>query len=242
MRTLYPTPYAMNPRQAPVPSVEASPPARRGRAPALTHDQIAGAALELVDREGLEALSMRRLAAELGVAAMSLYRYFRDKDELLDAVVEASSRQAESRVELAGPWQQQVRTLMRALHRNLTRHPSLVQIRLARPMLTPAALRLTEGAMRVLTGAGFPSATAARAYRTLFLYTFACSAFDAGRESGQLVRLAASALTALPADEYTAIAGAVPELAATMDAEAQFEHGLDVIIAGLERQLPEEQR
>jgi AcrR family transcriptional regulator len=232
----------MSPRQAQVPSADASLPSRRGRAPTLTRDQIAGAALEVIDREGLEALSMRRLAAELGVAAMSLYRYFRDKDELLDAVVEASSRQAESRVVLAGTWQQQLRTLMGALRRNLTRHPSLVQIRLARPMLTPAALRLTEGAMRVLTGAGFPSATAARAYRTLFLYTFACSAFDAGRDSSQLVRLAASALTALPADEYTAIAGAVPELAATMDAESQFEHGLDVIISGLERQLQGDHR
>jgi AcrR family transcriptional regulator len=232
----------MSPRQAQVAPADAPVPRRRGRAPALTHDQIAGAALELVDREGLKALSMRRLAAELGVAAMSLYRYFRDKDELLDAVVEASSRRAESRVVLAGPWQQQLQTLMRALRRNLTHHPSLVQIRLARPMLTPAALRLTEGAMRVLTGAGFAPDAAARAYRTLFLYTFACSAFDAGRDSGELVRLTASALTALPADEYTAIAGAVPELAATMDAETQFEHGLDVIIHGLARQLQEERR
>jgi AcrR family transcriptional regulator len=209
----------------------------RGRRPSLDRDQIAQVALELIDGEGLEALSMRRLAAELGVGTMSLYRYFRSKDELLDAIVDTLSRQAESELTPTGPWQEQLRTLMRALHRNLNRHPSLVQIRLARPMLSPAALRLAEAAMSILGVAGLAKAEAAHAYRTLFLYTFACSSFDAGRDPAALQRLSASALTALSPEDYPAIAGSIPELAATMDAEAQFERGLDTIIAGLETEI-----
>jgi AcrR family transcriptional regulator len=143
----------------------------RGRQRSLDRGAIAQAALALIDREGLAALSMRRLAAELDVGTMSLYRYFRDKDELLDAIVDASARRAGSQLALSGSWQDRLRALMRALRQNLERHPGLVQIRLQRPMLSPAALRLAEEVMRILEGAGIPKASAARAYRTLFLYT-----------------------------------------------------------------------
>src|SRR6059036_795279 len=90
----------------------------------LTRDQVAAAALELLDREGLEALSMRRLAEELGVGTMTLYGYFRSKNELLDAVVDAAvAERGPFRFE--GTWQEQIRRLMHGSRRRLGRHPGL---------------------------------------------------------------------------------------------------------------------
>jgi TetR/AcrR family tetracycline transcriptional repressor len=97
--------------------------------------EIAEAALALVDREGLDALSMRRLAAELGLGTMTLYGYFATKDELLDAVVARAATGTRPIQVPDGPWQQRLRTLARAWHRNLARHPSLVQLRLRRPIV-----------------------------------------------------------------------------------------------------------
>src|SRR3954447_2104427 len=143
----------------------------RGRPRTFDRDLAARTALALVDREGLAALTMRRLARELGTGTMSLYRHFRNKDELLDAVVDLASREGLEHLVLRGDWQARLRTLARALYDGLTRHPGLVQVRLSRPMLSPGALRTTDIAMQVLLDAGFAPRRAAHAYRTLFLYT-----------------------------------------------------------------------
>jgi AcrR family transcriptional regulator len=211
----------------------------RGRPRTFDRERAARTALALVDREGLAALTMRRLARELGMGTMSLYRHFRDKDELLDAVVDLASREGIDQLALRGDWQARVRTLARALYDSLTRHPGLVQVRLSRPMLSPGALRLTDIAMQVLLDAGFSPRQAAHAYRALFLYTFGCAAFDGESDPAARVRLSAAALTALPADEHPAIARSIPALAETMDSKRHFERGIAMFIKGLEAELPD---
>jgi AcrR family transcriptional regulator len=207
----------------------ATPETRTGRRPALTRERVAGEALRLLDRDGLGALSMRRLAAELGVGTMTLYGYVRDKDELLDAVVDAASAPAET-IELEGDWRTRLETLMRALHGALAARPWLVQLRFTRPLLSPGALRLTETAMRVLLDAGFSADEAARAYRALFLHTFACAGFEGA--TGDLRGVAAT-LAMLPADEYPALSGAAVEAVRAMEPDAQFESGLALILDGV---------
>src|SRR3954447_11713640 len=98
-------------------------------ATALTRESIATAALALADREGIDALSMRRLAAELGVGTMTLYGYFRSKDELIDAALDIAGGDAGPRPRGSG-WKEELRSVLQATYRNLRRHPSLVQLRL----------------------------------------------------------------------------------------------------------------
>jgi AcrR family transcriptional regulator len=199
------------------------------RQASLTRERVVAAALGVLDDEGLDGLSMRRLAAELDVGTMTLYGYFRDKDELLDAVVDAASAPAET-IELEGDWRARMEALMRALRDALAARPWLVQLRFARPLLSLGALRLTEAAMRVLLEAGFPVDEAARAYRALFIHTFACVGFE--RATGDL-RGVAAALATLPADEYPALSGAAVAAARAMEPDAQFESGLALILDGV---------
>src|SRR4051812_46474225 len=122
------------------------PPSQTATRSRLSPHQVAAAALELLDRDGLEALSMRRLADKLGVGTMTLYGYFRSKDELLDAVVDAAVAEREP-FSFEGTWQEQIRRLMQGSRRNLGRHPGLVKVRADRPVLQPEALRFAETGM-----------------------------------------------------------------------------------------------
>src|SRR4051812_33187836 len=107
--------------------------------PRLSRDEVAGRALEFLDEHGLDGLSMRRLAGELGVGTMTLYGWFRSKDELLDAVVDAAVAE-HGPPEMDGPWQDRLRELMRFTREALGRHPAVVRLRAERPILRPEAL------------------------------------------------------------------------------------------------------
>lgn len=200
---------------------------------ALSREAIARAALAMADREGLEAVSMRRLAAELGVGTMTLYGYFRTKDELIDAAVDAAVADAPISVG-DGTWKEQMRGLMTGVHRTLSSHPSGVRIRLARPMLSPRALQITEAALTILEGAGFDRATAARAYRALFTYTFGFATFNSPESPAEAKRHTKAALTALPPEHYPVLSSAASEAADTVAGQAQFEFGLDRLLDGFE--------
>ena len=204
-----------------------------GQQRALSRTRVAAAALAFADREGLEALSMRRLAAELGVGTMTIYGYFKDKEELLEGIVEVAAAEV-GELEVSGPWQEALRGLMRAIRQTLARHPSALAFRLKGPLLNASALRVTEAGMQVLERAGFDKATAAHAYRALFLYTFGFASFNSPPDPIRLKRQARSALLALPPDEYPALTSAAKEAAETMAGDEQFEFGLDRLLEGLE--------
>ena len=200
----------------------------------LSREQVAAAALELVDRHGLEALSMRRLAEELGVGTMTLYGYFRSKDELLDAVMDAAATGTPA-VPREGSWREQARALAISWRANLERHPSIVQVRLQRPLLRATQFRITEQAIAILRAAGFGKADAAHGFRVLFTYAFGSVAFDRpGPEGLAEVR---SAMAALPPEEYPMVTSMVHEAVETLSGAEQFEFGLDLILDGLEARL-----
>jgi AcrR family transcriptional regulator len=204
--------------------------------PALSRALIAEAALQLVDDDGLEALTMRRLAAELGVGTMTLYGYFRDKGELLDFAVECASR----RYELPageGEWRPRLRELIMTMMRSVSEHPSLVQIRAGKPILNPGALRACEAGMTIMTEAGFETRDAAAAWRLLFTYVFGYGAFSAYEPSRELKSEWSRELAALPEDEYPITSREAEELAEWMAGPRPFEQGLDLILDGLEARL-----
>jgi AcrR family transcriptional regulator len=193
---------------------------------------VARAALDLLDEHGLAALSMRRLADQLGVGTMTLYSYFRSKDELLDAVVDAAVADREQ-VELDGPWQEQLRTLMQATRRGLSRHPALVKVRAERPVLRPEALRFAESGLTILREAGLKKTEAARAFRLLFTYVFGYVSFSPDHAAEEAKRESKAATARLPRDEYPTLTDTADELADAMAGDATFDFGLGLIIAGI---------
>ena len=202
--------------------------------PARSRESIARAALDLVDREGLDALSMRRLAAELEMGTMTLYGYFRTKEELLEAVVEEAAGWGRL-PRLRGGWEERLRALARGMRTALSRHRSLIEVRLRRPIAGPRSFRGTEVGIAALVDAGFDRAEAARAFRVVFLYVFGFVAFsDPGAEVTDERRRAQTAVAAtLPPEDFPLLSEMASEMAATMGGDEQFEYGLDVVIAGI---------
>ncbi|MFD9110442.1 TetR/AcrR family transcriptional regulator [Streptomyces bottropensis] len=120
----------------------------RGPKPGLTLDRIVEAAVRVADAEGLPALSMRRVATELGTGAMSLYRYVPGKAELLDLMLDRVQRPSENPADLGdGDWRSALEALGRATLALYQRHPWLLQVNQSRPVLGPSAL---DGMEKVL--------------------------------------------------------------------------------------------
>jgi TetR/AcrR family tetracycline transcriptional repressor len=201
-----------------------------------SREGIAEVAFALLDREGLDALTMRRLAAEAGIPTATLYGYFRDKDELVDAVIDLAASRSPL-PELTGPWRAQLQDLMRWLRRGLVRHPDLVKVRLERPILSRGALRLTEMGMGILLEAGFARAEAARAYQMLFVYTFGSAAFAPHGDPDEHQRQVRATYTLLPPEEYPMLSSSISEAAAAISGEEQFEYALERLLDGLEATL-----
>ena len=120
----------------------------------LSREVILDAAVELLDREGLEGLTMRRLGAALGVEAMSLYNHVQSKDELLDGIHERILLSLEPPA-AARTWQALVRHQALALHRALLAHPHAIPLFATRPAATPAAIQRLDRYLEVLLRAGF---------------------------------------------------------------------------------------
>ncbi|MFD9790774.1 TetR/AcrR family transcriptional regulator [Streptomyces sp. NPDC059070] len=137
----------------------------RPRKPLLSTDRIVEAASALVDAEGLAAVSTRRLAAELGVSGPSLYNHFRTKDEILEAVADATSAQVDlSMFEPGDPrgWRTALHDWALAYRAVLTRHPHIVPVLAQGPGRRPAGLRLADAVFGAMTEAGWPPAQATR--------------------------------------------------------------------------------
>lgn len=212
----------------------AAAPDKRAR---LSREQVAGAALELADKEGIDALTMRRLADQLGVGTMTLYGYFANKRELLHAVLDAAVADRTGAPEPEEGWRGQLAGLVRLARRNMLRHPALVEIRVREPVLQPEALRIAEQALRALTAAGFPAREATQAFRLLFTYTFGFAAFSPADTVDEDRSAARAAIAALPPADYPALTAAGNEAAEAMGGEEAFDYGLERILDGLQARL-----
>ncbi|GAA0390111.1 TetR/AcrR family transcriptional regulator C-terminal domain-containing protein [Microbispora corallina] len=127
--------------------------AARGPRPAHSRDEIAAAAVRVADAEGIDAVSMRRVAAELGTGTTSLYRYVSRKDDLLDLMVDAVMRE-EDPPEPGGDWRADLRVLAGRTRALLLRHPWFSAVAAARPGLGPGSLRWLEAWLRAVDGLG----------------------------------------------------------------------------------------
>lgn len=182
---------------------------------------------------------MRDLATELGVGTMTIYGYFRSKDELIDAALDRAAEEVRLPPR-TGAWKAQLRALMGELYRTLRKYPSGVQVRARRPILSPGALRTTNAGLGIMVEAGFDNREATRAWRSLFTYTFGFVAFTPASVPDELTREWGARLADLDLQELPWMVDAIPEAMKAMSAGAdQYYHGLDLLLDGLERRLSE---
>jgi AcrR family transcriptional regulator len=127
---------------------------RRGPKPTLDGEQIVAKAIELADRDGLGGLSMRRLADELGITAMSLYGYVPSKAELLDVMADRAYGEIASPGDPAAPWQTRLAALAQQHWALLLSHPWLLHIAASRPLLGPNATALYDAELAAVDGLG----------------------------------------------------------------------------------------
>jgi AcrR family transcriptional regulator len=170
-------------------------PGRRGPRRGLSVDDIVAAAIGVADREGLEALSMARVAKELGFTPMSLYRYVTSKDELLQLMWNASAQGAEElRLEGDG-WRPRLRSWAIVQREMLDRHPWITQMPMAAPPLAPNSLAFVERGLEALDGTGLHDGDKLRVIGLLSSYTLseARMANDAARAARDAIEAAAGA-------------------------------------------------
>jgi AcrR family transcriptional regulator len=204
----------------------------QGQRAGLSREAVLDAAMTLVDREGLEALTMRRLAAQLGVEAMTIYHHVPNKAALLDGLVERLLTAAAAPLFEDASWKTALRELAHSWLAALRAHPNLMPAVLSRPAVTPATLRVMDRVMERLARAGFPHERG-----LAILYSVA------GYATGQAV----SGTADPDGPDQTGVLGAVdlaayPTLARALRAGSarpadRFDYGLDAMLRGFEADL-----
>ncbi len=202
----------------------------------LSRDRVLRAALELVDREGVDALTMRRLGRELGVEAMSLYGYVDSKEDLIEGVVEQVFRQMPLIVPGPGRWQDRVRRHAGAYRSVLLDHPNAVRLVARRPLTTEGIAVFVDSALAELRTLGLDLAMADRVLGVIASFILGHVAEEVGDE----VRAGAdrphlALRDTIDAQRFPHLA-AVGEMKPT-DYDQEFDMGMDFIIAGLEQLL-----
>lgn len=212
---------------------DASPTGRaRGQHAGLTRSAILAAAVELVDEQGLAALSMRRLGSELGVEAMALYHHVGSKDALLDGLVEQLFLTSLPEPIEGEPWREALHRHARGILDTLLAHPNLVPVVLSRPAVTPGALSTLERAVAVARTSGMPSGRALDLVYALigFVVGHVAMGGDAGETSTARLRLLAGLdLSGLPG-----LSDAVHSAGGTVRRTSTFDTTLDAILAGFD--------
>ncbi|VFB01321.1 TetR/AcrR family transcriptional regulator [Nocardia cyriacigeorgica] len=211
-----------------------SPPARTGRPPKISRDDIVAAATAIIDTDGVEKLTMRRLATELGCTAMALYHHVRDKDDLLRLLLNDYA----DRVRwppLPDDPRERIIVAATAMHEVLSARPWIVEVITADDLLGVSALWFAESIVAGAMDCGLPADRAVHAYRIIWHYT-----------AGEIIirsRSAARAAEDRPTYREQIFADldprALPRLAAlgprflVVAAEDTYAQGLDALVDGL---------
>lgn len=208
---------------------------KRGPKPKLTRELLVTTALRIADEEGLDALSMRRLGAELGVDPMAAYRHLPNKKALLAGVVEAVLAGADVPTDPSAPWQMQFREVARAYRSAMLAHsPAVARLVATTPLNTLDSLRIVEHAVAILTTAGIPLSPAVLAIQAQGMLTSGAVLLEAfwreWAEAGGEVYLFPPLL---PVPELPVLSEAAATGCFRGPAEV-FEFGLDGIVVHLE--------
>ena len=216
--------------------MEAARPRATTRTP-LSRERVLRAAVELADRDGIDALSMRRLAKELGVEAMSLYNHVKNKDDILAGIIDLATAEIEL-PEVDGDWKAAMRRSAISAKDVFLEHAWVSQLMYARQSGGPASLRRGEWILATLREAGFSADLTYHAYHVLNAYLQGVTnqhlSFPYGNE--ELTKMARDFMKDLPADEFPFT---IEHIEQHIDPEhvhkGGFELGLDLLLDGFER-------
>jgi AcrR family transcriptional regulator len=205
----------------------------------LNKQRVLHAAVALADRDGVRSLSMRKLAHELGVEAMSLYHHVANKDAILDGIVDVVF----SEIDLPSgeaDWKAAMRQRAISAREALLRHPWATGLMESRSTPGPATLRHHDAVLGILRSGGFSVALAAHAFSVLDSYIYGFALQEANlpfQTSEELAAMADTILEHLPADEYPHLTEMTVEhvLQPGYDYGNEYLFGLDLILDGLDR-------
>jgi AcrR family transcriptional regulator len=217
-----------------------APPNDHDRRPQLTRERVVAEALAVIAHDGAQALTMRSLAARLGVVPGALYNHVRNKQQLHDLVLDGVLAEVDGHLDPAQPWTQQLKVLAHRLRAVLEAHPGVAAILKTRDPLGPHSLALAEAFLAPLQTAGFGDRDAGLAFFLLLDYTIGV-AVSSPRTSVNEQRVRDTAIRAqlheffraLPPDRFPALV-ALGEHVWVDNRDERFTTGLDVLVDGLE--------
>jgi TetR/AcrR family tetracycline transcriptional repressor len=220
-----------------------SPPRRgAGQRAGLSRGPVLEAARRIAEEEGVDRLTMRRLAAELGVMPNALYTYFPHKEALLDALLDDLLAGVEAGDPAEGDWRDGLVRVMDSSRRLLLAHPELASAFIARPGLGANAARLGEVTLELLRRAGLEGERAVEALRVLLVYSLGFAAFQAPRlagDPGARSARAGAAFAGLPEDRFPRMHGMAGDLAGPTT-DRQFLTGLRWLLDGIAAEARQE--
>jgi AcrR family transcriptional regulator len=210
--------------------------------PRLTREKVLRAALEFVDANGLAALSMHKLGAELGVQGMSLYSHVASKDALLDGIVEAMTWEAEMPPADGMDWRDALRHLAREIRGIILRHPAAAPLLVSRPVMPVRRLEQVDAYRTLLMGEGFTEDRALDLLRTVFMYAhgyaLAEACFTRCAECGPWPRDELSQMRRVtdmvPRDAPDHLLRLAMLFCGRCDMDEQFTLGIDLMIRGID--------
>jgi AcrR family transcriptional regulator len=208
----------------------------------LTRERVIEATLRVMDEEGLEAVTMRRIAREVGVEAMSLYHHVEDKDDLLDGICEYVMARFEL-PELSGDWEEDCRRAARGWRNLLRQHPNVMTLLAQKrgPVRSIESLRPMELALRLLRAGGLSDRDTAQAFNAFGGYIQGFVMMELGSIAGGIdeehLQRHQELAAGLP-DAFATLRAVAPHLA-ECDPDEQFEFGLDLLIRGLAAKVPD---
>jgi len=210
--------------------------------PRLTREKVLRAALDFVDANGLAALSMHKLGAELGVQGMSLYSHVENKDALLDGIVEAMTREAQPPPAEGTDWRDALRHLAAEIRGMILRHPAAAPLLVSRRVMPTRRLEQVDAYVRLLMRAGFTEDRAMDVLRTVVVYAHGYALVEAcftacadcgpwpADELGQIRRVTEM----VPRDAPDHLLRLAILFCGRCDMDEQFSLGIDLMIRGLD--------
>jgi TetR/AcrR family tetracycline transcriptional repressor len=206
----------------------------------LSRDTIVDGAIALADGEGIDAVTIRRLAHEHEVTPMALYWHVKDKGELLDGIAERLFADVRLPAPSRNPWPEQLRSILEALLDALRPHPQVAGLISDRVLSSEAGLTLAERTLALLRHAGLSAEQAAQVGGYLLNAVAMLVTSEPGREHGSdsearddAIRRKTASLSGLPLRRYPSVVSSASVLAACPSPDAYFSLGLDMLIAGV---------
>ncbi|MCP4503855.1 MAG: TetR/AcrR family transcriptional regulator [Deltaproteobacteria bacterium] len=193
--------------------------------------------MRLADGGGITSLSMRKLAQELGVEAMSLYNHVKNKDDLLDSMLDIVIGEIEL-PEIGGDWKKSMRGRALSAHKVLLAHPWAAMLLISRMNIGPASLRYVNATLGCLREGDFSYALADHAWNALdsYVYGFTLRRLNSPVKQQDYAETAEEHLSLIPQDKFPYLLGLSQEvMAGRHDGKHDLAFGLDLLLDGLEK-------